>query len=65
MNYPEDVAAEVDFNVVMNEHLGIIEVQGTAEDGTYSRTQLNQLLDLAEKGIEELLEAQRQALRVL
>lgn len=65
MNYPEDVAAEVDFNVVMNEHLGIIEVQGTAEDGTYSRTQLNQLLDLAEKGIEELLEAQRQALKIL
>lgn len=63
MNYVEDVAAEVDFNVVMNEQLGVIEVQGTAEDGTFSRVQLNQLLDLAEKGIQELFLSQRQALR--
>ncbi len=63
LNYVEDVAAEVDFNVVMNEQLGIIEVQGTAEEGTFSRTQLNQILDLAQKGIQELLAAQRQALR--
>jgi ribonuclease PH len=62
LNYPEDVAAEVDFNVVMNEQLGIIEAQGTAESGTFSRHQLNQLIDLAEKGIKELLDAQRQAL---
>ncbi len=61
-NYVEDVAAEVDFNVVMNGDLGIIEVQGTAEEGSYSRTQMNQMLDLAEKGIQELLAAQRQAL---
>lgn len=63
LNYVEDVAAEVDFNVVMNEQLGIIEVQGTAEEGTFSRTQLNQIVDLAQKGIQELLEAQREALR--
>ncbi len=62
LNYPEDVAAEVDFNVVMNEQLGIIEAQGTAEAGTFSRHQLNQLIDLAEKGIKELLDAQRRAL---
>jgi ribonuclease PH len=62
LNYPEDVAAEVDFNVVMNEQLGIIEAQGTAESGTFSRHQLNQLIDLAEKGIKELLDAQRRAL---
>jgi len=62
LNYVEDVAAEVDFNVVMNENLGIIEVQGTAESGTFSRTQMNQIMDFAEKGIQELLEAQRQAL---
>ena len=60
LNYLEDVAAEVDFNLVMNDQLGIIEAQGTAESGTYSRTQLNQLIDLAEKGIQELLAAQRQ-----
>ena len=59
LNYVEDVTATVDFNIVMNEHLGIIEVQGTAEEGSFSRYQLNQILDLAEKGIQELLEAQR------
>lgn len=63
LNYPEDVAAEVDFNVVMKENLSIIEMQGTAEQGSFSRTQLNQILDVAEKGIKELLEFQRQALR--
>lgn len=63
LNYIEDVAAEVDFNVVMNEQLGIIEVQGTAEAGTFSRTQLNQMMDLADKGIQTLLEAQRLTLK--
>ena len=62
LNYIEDVAATVDFNVVMNQHLGIIEIQGTAEEGSYSRTQLNQLLDFAEKGIQQLLIAQRNAI---
>jgi len=62
LNYVEDVAAEVDFNVVMNDQLGIIEAQGTAESGTFSRHQLNQLIDLAEKGIQELQHAQRQCL---
>ncbi|WP_017653743.1 ribonuclease PH [Fortiea contorta] len=61
LNYIEDVAATVDFNVVMNQHLGIIEVQGTAEAGSFSRLQLNQLLDFAEKGIQQLLIAQRAA----
>ncbi|HEY9851112.1 MAG TPA: ribonuclease PH [Leptolyngbyaceae cyanobacterium] len=63
LNYPEDVAADVDFNVVMNEELAIIEIQGTAENNFFSRTQLNGILDLAEKGIKELLEAQREALQ--
>ncbi|MCA1993777.1 MAG: ribonuclease PH [Coleofasciculus sp. S288] len=62
LNYVEDVAADVDFNIVMNEQLGIIEVQGTAEAGSFSRTQLNQILDLASKGMQDLLEAQRRAL---
>lgn len=64
LNYPEDVAAEVDFNVVMNNDLAIIEIQGTAEQGSFSRTQLNQLLDVAETGIQELLEFQRQTLGI-
>jgi len=62
LDYVEDVAATVDFNVVMNQHLGIIEVQGTAEEGSFSRTQLNQLLDCAEKGIQQVLSAQQDAI---
>lgn len=62
LNYTEDVAAAVDFNVVMNEKLEAIEIQGIAEEGSFSRSQLNSLLDLAEKGIGELLAAQRQVL---
>ncbi|MFB2768792.1 ribonuclease PH [Pelatocladus sp. BLCC-F211] len=62
LNYVEDVAATVDFNVVMNQHLGIIEAQGTAEEGCFSRTQLNDLLDFAEKGIQNLLASQREAI---
>lgn len=62
LNYIEDVAATVDFNVVMNQHLGIIEIQGTAEEGSFSRHQLNQLLDFAEKGIQQLIIAQREAI---
>lgn len=61
LNYVEDVAAEVDFNVVMNEKLDLIEVQGTAESGSFSRTQMNQMLDLAESGIRELMALQQQA----
>jgi ribonuclease PH len=62
LNYLEDVAAQVDFNIVMNEQLNIIEIQGTAESGSFNRHQLNQMLDLAEKGIQELLEMQRRTL---
>ena len=62
LNYLEDVAADVDFNVVMNQDMGIIEIQGTAEENSFSRIQLNQLLDFAEKGIQELLIAQREAI---
>ncbi|HEY9896879.1 MAG TPA: ribonuclease PH [Candidatus Sericytochromatia bacterium] len=61
LNYPEDVAAELDCNVVMNERLELIEIQGTAETGSFSRAQLNRILDVAEKGIQELLDAQLRA----
>lgn len=63
LNYSEDVAAEVDLNLVMNEELSLIEVQGTAESGSFTRTQMNQMLDLAEQGIKELLDLQRQAIQ--
>jgi ribonuclease PH len=62
MNYSEDVAATVDFNVVLTENLDILEVQGTAEEGTFTRHQMNQILDLAETGISQLAIAQRMAL---
>jgi ribonuclease PH len=61
LNYPEDVAAELDCNVVMNEQLELIEIQGTAETGSFSRAQLNRILDVAETGIQELLDAQLRA----
>lgn len=62
LNYTEDVAAEIDFNLVMTEELNIIELQGTAEAGSFSRHQLDQILDVATLGIKDLLEAQRHAL---
>lgn len=62
LNYPEDVAADVDFNVVLNDQLDMIEVQGTAESGSFSRPQLNQMLELAESGIKTLMQRQTAAL---
>ncbi len=59
LNYLEDVAAQVDCNIVMNDEMEIIEIQGTAEEGSFSRNQLNQILNVGEKGIKELFEAQR------
>jgi ribonuclease PH len=62
LNYLEDVAASVDFNVVMNNKGQLIEVQGTAEEGSFSRGELNQILDLAELGIGQFFTAQREIL---
>ena len=62
LNYPEDVAADIDFNVVMTGNLQLIELQGTAEAGSFTRHQLDQILDMAETGIKQLIVAQRQAL---
>ena len=56
LNYQEDVAVSVDLNVVMDSTGELIEVQGTGESDTFTRSQLNQMLDVAEKGITELLE---------
>jgi ribonuclease PH len=58
LNYVEDVRADIDSNIVMNELGELIEIQGTAEAGSFSRSQLNQILDLAEKGIKELMTLQ-------
>ena len=58
--YDEDSHAEVDFNVVMTAEHEFIEVQGTGEGGVFSRATMNQLIELAEAGITELLEIQKQ-----
>jgi ribonuclease PH len=60
--YREDSQAEVDLNVVMDARGRYVEVQGTAEGRPFNRAAMDQLLDLAEKGIQELLEAQRKVL---
>ena len=62
LKYSEDSAAEVDMNVIMTDKGEYVEVQGTGEEATYSRAQLNILLDLAEKGINELFEIQEKTL---
>jgi ribonuclease PH len=60
--YEEDSNAEVDMNIVMTESGQLIEIQGTAERQTFSRKELDKLLDLAHAGITELCKAQRSAL---
>jgi len=62
LDYPEDSNAETDMNVIMTEAGGYIEVQGTAEGETYSRAELNAMLELAERGIVELVALQKAAL---
>lgn len=62
LDYAEDSSAETDMNVVMTDKGGFIEVQGTGEDGTFSRDELSSMLELAESGIRHLFEIQRSAL---
>ncbi len=62
LNYEEDSRAEVDMNVVMTASGGLVETQATAERATYSRAELNAMLDLAEAGVRELLAAQQACL---
>ena len=64
LEYVEDSACDTDMNVVMTGAGHFVEVQGTAEGQAFSRTEMNALLDLAEKGIAELMALQRQALGV-
>ncbi len=62
LDYAEDSNAETDMNVIMTEQGGFIEVQGTAEGEPYSRDELDQLLKLADAGIQTLIGKQRAAL---
>ncbi|MEO1406257.1 MAG: ribonuclease PH [Pseudomonadota bacterium] len=62
LDYAEDSGGEGDVNIVMSSDGGFIEVQGTGEDRPITRTELEELLRLAEKGCAELFDAQRAAL---
>jgi ribonuclease PH len=65
LDYSEDSRATVDLNVVADGRAQLLEIQGTAEGAPFSRPQLQELLDLAEPGIAQLQQAQRQALAEL
>lgn len=62
LDYAEDSNAETDMNVVMTETGGLIEIQGTAEDGAFSHQELLSMLELANGGIQTLVSEQKKAL---
>ncbi len=63
--YDEDCNAEVDFNVVMTSQGKFVEVQGTAETKPFTKESIDSLLSLAQKGVEQLFQAQQSALEAL
>jgi len=62
LDYTEDSQCDTDMNVVMTGSGHFVEVQGTAEGAAFTRTEMNALLDIAQKGIEELISHQKNAL---
>jgi len=62
LNYEEDSKAKVDMNVVMTGSGAFVEVQGTGEEAPFTRQELDQMLSLAEAGIQELIVRQKEAL---
>lgn len=62
LEYESDVAADVDMNVVMSGRGLLVEVQGTAEQAPFTREELDAMLDVAQQGIEELVDLQRKAI---
>jgi ribonuclease PH len=62
LDYAEDSNAETDMNVVMNSKDSFIEIQGTAEGHAFNQQELNAMLELAKKGISDILQAQRKAI---
>ncbi|RVU84131.1 ribonuclease PH [Leucothrix sargassi] len=64
LDYPEDSNAETDMNVVMTSAGHFIEVQGTAEGHAFTRAEMNGMLDLAEKGIQEIIAKQSDVLGI-
>jgi len=64
LDYSEDSKVDVDINIVMNEDLDFIEVQGTAEGAPFKKEKLLELLDIGEKGIKELIDLQKTVLNI-
>lgn len=62
LDYAEDSSAETDMNVVMNELGHFIEIQGTAEGHAFRRSELDTMLELADKGIQKIIEEQKKSL---
>jgi ribonuclease PH len=62
LNYAEDSTCQVDMNVVMTDKGQFVEVQGTGEESPFSREELQKMLELAEKGVNELIEVQKRVL---
>ena len=62
LNYLEDSSAQVDINIIMNERGEIVEIQGTGEKNPFKREELDKLLDMAWKGVKELIDMQVEAL---
>lgn len=62
LDYPEDKDASVDFNVVMTEDMEFVEVQGSGEEAVFTSEQMTAMLDLAKKGVGELITLQKQAI---
>ena len=64
LDYPEDSACDTDMNIVMTGSGGMVEIQGTAEGAPFTRDELNALLSLGDKGIADIIAAQKAALGV-
>jgi ribonuclease PH len=61
LDYAEDVVAETDMNIIMNDQGRFIELQGTAEDGSFDHQHLQAMIEAAQAGIQELIGLQKQA----
>ena len=59
LNYDEDSSADTDLNIVMNDKDALIEIQGTAEDAPFSKSELNDMLDLGSSAIAEIIKKQK------
>jgi ribonuclease PH len=59
LDYDEDSTADTDLNIVMNEDLDLIEIQGTAEDTPFSKTELNDMLEIGSSAITEIIKKQK------